>query len=93
MDCDNLTGRMVCSTAGRDMNKYFIVIGIFNEEYVYISDGELRKIEKPKKKKLKHLSVTDTTSEEIRELLLSSKKVSNKQIKKFLQSKCINKEV
>ncbi|MFL0249176.1 RNA-binding protein [Clostridium neuense] len=86
-------GKVVYSKAGRDKENCFIIIGILDEQYVYISDGSLRKVEKPKKKKLKHLSVTKIVSEEIRDNLISGKNVSNVTVKKFLQSVCTNKEV
>jgi ribosomal protein L14E/L6E/L27E len=60
---------------------------------VYISDGELRRIEKPKKKKVKHLNFTGTVAEEIRDIILSKKEVTNSKIKIFLQSADIGKEV
>ncbi|MBU3128552.1 RNA-binding protein [Clostridium tagluense] len=75
------------------MHKKFIVVGILNSEYVYISDGDLRKIEKPKKKKVKHLNFTDTVAEEIKDSILSKKEVTNSKIKIFLQSADIRKEV
>lgn len=93
MDENSLLGKVVNSKAGRDMHKKFIVVGILNNEYVYISDGDLRKIEKPKKKKVKHLNFTDTVAEEVRELILSKKEVNNSKIKIFLQSEDIGKEV
>lgn len=93
MDENSLLGKVVHSKAGRDMHKKFIVVGILNKEYVYISDGDLRKIEKPKKKKVKHLNFTDTAAEEIRDLILSKKEVTNSKIKIFLQSADIGKEV
>jgi ribosomal protein L14E/L6E/L27E len=61
---------------------------IINEEYVYISDGDLRKVEKPKKKKLKHLIITDVVFHDI----LSKNAISNSEIRKFLQSLGSNKE-
>ncbi len=93
MEQNSLLGKVVNSKAGRDMHKNFIVVGIINSEYVYISDGELRKIEKPKKKKVKHLNFTDTVAEEIKEIILSEKQVTNSKIKIFLQSADIGKEV
>ena len=93
MDENSLLGKVVHSKAGRDMHKNFIVVGILNNEYVYISDGDLRKIEKPKKKKVKHLNFTDIVAEEIRDLILSKKEVTNSKIKIFLQSADIGKEV
>ncbi|MBX4263806.1 KOW domain-containing RNA-binding protein [Clostridium estertheticum] len=93
MEKNSLIGKVVHSKAGRDMHKTFIVVGILSNEYVYISDGELRRIEKPKKKKVKHLNFTGTVAEEIRDIILSKKEVTNSKIKIFLQSADIGKEV
>lgn len=93
MNEDIHIGRVVYSKCGRDSKKYFVVIQIINEEYVYIADGSLRTIQKPKKKKIKHLSLSSLVSEEIKDLILSGEKISNSQIKKFLQSVDNNKEV
>jgi ribosomal protein L14E/L6E/L27E len=89
----SLLGKVVNSKAGRDMHRDFIVVGIINSEYVYISDGKLRKIEKPKKKKVKHLDFTGIVAEEIRDIILSEKQVTNSKIKIFLQAADIGKEV
>lgn len=86
-------GMVVCSKAGRDMDRKFIILDIIDNEYVYICDGDLRNVEKPKKKKNKHLIFTDIAADEIRQKLLSGEKVSNSQIRKFLQSLGTNKEV
>ncbi|WP_246599365.1 KOW domain-containing RNA-binding protein [Clostridium lacusfryxellense] len=93
MEKNNLVGKVVNSKAGRDMHRNFIVVGILNEEYVFISDGELRRIEKPKKKKVKHLNFTSTVAEEIRNKILSKNEVTNSKIKIFLQSAENGKEV
>ncbi len=93
MEQNTLLGKVVNSKAGRDMHRNFIVVGIINNEYVYISDGELRKVAKPKKKKVKHLNFTDTVAEEIRDAILSEEEVTNSKIKIFLQSADIGKEV
>jgi ribosomal protein L14E/L6E/L27E len=93
MDENGLIGMIVHSKTGRDKDKYFIIVGIIDSDYVYISDGDLRKIDKPKKKKLKHLALTNILAEEIRELLLKKNEVSNSKIKKFLQVKDIVEEV
>ena len=93
MEKNSLVGKVVHSKAGRDMHRDFIVVGILNDEYVYISDGELRKIEKPKKKKVRHLDFTETVAEEIRDIILSNNLVTNSKIKIFLQSAENGKEV
>ena len=51
-------GRVVISKSGRDKNTWFVVIKVENQ-YVYIVDGKVRKLENPKKKNLKHLQKTN----------------------------------
>ena len=45
---------------------YLIVIDA-NDEYVYLCDGSTRRIENPKKKKIKHIDITDFFSDVIAE--------------------------
>ena len=55
---DRLTmipGRVVLSTQGRDAGRYFIVLSVVDEQFVFMADGLTRKIDHPKKKKVKHL--------------------------------------
>jgi len=57
---NNLLGQLVVSLAGRDKGCICAVVGISEDEgYVFIADGKLRKVELPKKKKLKHLKPID----------------------------------
>lgn len=90
---ENYLGKVVYSKAGRDKDGCFIIIGVIDDKYVYISDGNLRKIEKPKKKKLKHLFITEIVYEDVIDKLKSNDAVSNSAIRKFLKSVCSNKEV
>jgi len=93
LDEKKYIGRVVYSKQGRDSKKDFIVIGVINNDYVYIADGSLRTVEKPKKKKVKHLIFTDRIAEEIRDLVLNGQMISNSKIKRFLQSEDNDKEV
>lgn len=93
MDETTQLGRLVYSRAGRDEGKLFIIIDILDDNYVYVSDGSFRPIEKPKKKKIKHLVFTKEVAEDIKSMLLSGEKVSNAEIKKFLRLHDISKEV
>ena len=47
-------GDLVLSKAGRDTGKIFLVVTV-NNEFAYLVDGRYRKVNNPKKKKLKHL--------------------------------------
>lgn len=52
-------GAIVRSKAGRDKFRYFVLIEVIDESYCLIADGDLRKIEAPKKKKISHLAFTN----------------------------------
>jgi ribosomal protein L14E/L6E/L27E len=49
------TQTVVLSLAGHDKGKLFAVLGNEGENFVFIADGRRRKVQKPKKKKVKHL--------------------------------------
>lgn len=90
---NNCLGKIAYSKAGRDQGKVFVVVSVLDDEYVYVCDGSLRPVEKPKKKKIKHLEFTNIIAEEIESLLMSDEKVTNAIIKRILQSYDNNKEV
>ena len=50
-------GDAVMSIAGRDSGKLFAIVGIIDENYLYIADGKSRKAGSPKKKKTKHIKL------------------------------------
>lgn len=57
---DDLLGHLFVSLAGRDKDIVCTVVGISEDDgYVLIADGRIRKVENPKKKKLKHLKPID----------------------------------
>jgi len=50
-------GQIVFSKRGRDKGNAMIVVAI-DGEYLYLVDGKLRPLERPKKKKAKHIQIT-----------------------------------
>lgn len=52
-------GSIARSIAGHDKNNFFVVTET-NGNYAYICDGKRRPVERQKKKKIKHLSPTNT---------------------------------
>lgn len=83
---DVALGQIVHSKAGRDKGKYFIVVGIINDNYVLVADGDLRKINDPKKKKVKHLVFHDKIAENIKNMILENKRITDSDLKKSLQA-------
>lgn len=82
---DYKVGQVVYSKAGRDAGKKFIIVSIPDESYVYISDGDLRKIEKPKRKNAKHLLITEEIVKPLSEKLLKNMNVNNSEVRRALE--------
>jgi len=52
-------GQIVFSKRGRDKGRAMIISSI-DGEYAYLVDGKLRPLERPKKKKAKHMQITSS---------------------------------
>jgi len=87
---DYSIGRVVYSKVGRDAKRYYIIIKIVDEQFVLIADGVLRKLSKPKKKKLKHLEPKPFLLETIKEKLVKDNKVFDSEIRNALESLGLN---
>ncbi|MBR6514482.1 MAG: KOW domain-containing RNA-binding protein [Clostridia bacterium] len=77
-----MIGRIAVSTQGRDKGRAFIIVDTPEENFVMLCDGELRRLEKPKRKKLKHIKLLAIDPVEIPE---TNKKL-NELIKNISQS-------
>ena len=51
-------GDIVISRAGRDEGKYYAVLAMESPDFVMLTDGDLRKLDRPKRKRIKHLKPT-----------------------------------
>ncbi|WP_199872933.1 KOW domain-containing RNA-binding protein [Inediibacterium massiliense] len=78
-------GQIVKSKAGRDQDRLFIVIDIIDDQYVLVSDGDLRKIDKAKKKKVKHLAKYNIISEEVKNRVKKGEKITNLFLRRELE--------
>lgn len=58
-------GQVVYSKSGHDSGKAFIITEV-GDEYLYLTDGKNRKMDKPKKKKFKHVQVTNYSDAELK---------------------------
>ncbi len=79
-------GQVVTSIAGRDSERAFIVVDIVDDIYVKLADGDLRRIDRPKLKKVKHLNASSSVIEDIADALEKGRKVTNERIKKALEN-------
>ena len=76
---------LVVSKAGRDQGQLFYVIDA-DEQYVYLADGKSRRLEKPKRKKRKHIEQVPRTESRIAEKIRNGEKVLNSELRKELAS-------
>lgn len=77
--------RVVVSAAGRDRGRAFVVLAL-DGEYAHVADGRLRKVEKPKKKKLKHLRAKPEYISTVLEKLSCEKRVLDSEIRNGLDA-------
>ena len=50
------TGMLARSKAGHDFEKVYVIVDA-DQTYVYLTDGDLRPLDRPKKKKKKHVQI------------------------------------
>ena len=57
-----MIGKYATSKAGHDKGKLYI-IAASDDAYVYLVDGEYKKMDAPKKKKIRHIQIINETVE------------------------------
>lgn len=86
VDIKMSVGQIVYSKAGRDSGRIFIIIAVSDEkDYVFLADGKLRRVEKAKKKKVKHIEKTDYIDAVIKDKLCNGLKVNNAEVRKAIK--------
>lgn len=75
------------------MDEIYIIVNNVDEDYVLVANGATKTIEMPKKKKLKHVILTNVINEEIKSSILSQDKNTNLKIKRFIKLNGTVKEV
>ena len=88
MDPENTTislADVVSSTAGRDQGQLFYVIDV-DDQFVTLVNGKNRPVEKPKRKKRKHVEKVLRSETRVAEKLRSGDKVLNGELRRDLAS-------
>lgn len=86
-----MLGMFAVSKAGHDQGQMYVIL---KEEgdLVLLSDGRLKTVSSPKRKKKKHIQIVKTgLNEALMEKIINQQPVSNEEIKYAI--KCRNKEV
>lgn len=74
---------VVIAERGRDAGRRFFVVG-FDGELLLIADGKTRRLESPKRKKLKHLNPTGEDAGRVQAKLKNGERVTNGEIRRAL---------
>lgn len=85
MSEENLVGRLVYSKAGRDQGRPLIVTRVIDDRLVVVVDGDLRTLENPKVKNLKHLQITNRVASGIVEKIARGDPLSNAEVRKAIK--------
>jgi large subunit ribosomal protein L14e len=70
-------GQIVKVLRGRDAEKYAVVVGIVDQRFLLIADGDKRKFDQPKRKNTLHLQLQPEISREVAESLKETGRVTN----------------
>ena len=74
---------IIISLAGRDKGRLFYVVDV-QESYCLLADGKGRKLENPKRKKLKHVRRVSRTESRVAEKIAKGDKVLNSELRRDL---------
>lgn len=76
-----MVGKFAISRAGHDKEQVYVIVAK-EGDFVYLCDGKYRSVQKPKKKRIKHIQIIEhTVDEELLRKLRNAEMVMNEQIK------------
>lgn len=79
-------GSVVVSIQGRDLGRIYMVSNIIDKDFCMVVDGNIRKFNNPKKKRIKHLKDTTKTCDTIANKLKNQKKVFDAEVYSALKN-------
>ena len=80
----NEIGMLAESKSGHDRGQIYVIIKE-DEEYVYLSDGKLKPLDKLKKKNRKHIQIIRKPQQEILEKLQKGVNLKNEEVKRAIK--------
>lgn len=79
-------GMLAKSIAGHDQNQIYVIMQE-DREFVFLCDGRLKTIDKPKKKRKKHIQLIKIISEELAVKIAEGSVIKNEEIRKAIGGK------
>jgi len=78
-----MIGEIVLCTRGRESGRVFYVMQA-EENFLYLADGKCRKLEHPKRKKMKHTVAFGRFAHEVTERLEENRPLCNRDLRRAL---------
>ncbi|QYR23903.1 KOW domain-containing RNA-binding protein [Paenibacillus sp. sptzw28] len=78
-------GRIVQILRGKEEGSYAVIIGIVDERFVLIADGDKRRFDQPKKKNVLHLLMQPVVSHEVTDSMRETGRVTNAKLRFAIQ--------
>ena len=83
-------GQIVRIVRGRDAGNYAVIVKIEDEKFVHIADGDKRTFNHPKKKNINHIEFLECVSQDVRDLIVQTGRVTSVKLRyalaKFLEN-------
>lgn len=79
-----MTGKLAVSKSGHDKGHVFVIIEE-DDRCVFLADGDLKPVEKPKKKNRKHVQVIKNLPKAVDDILNKNVPVKNLEIKRAIK--------
>ena len=84
MNDELMPGDIVKSRMGRDNKVAYVILNI-EGDFAYCANGTTRKVDNPKKKRLKHLRKISERTEYMTEKITKDEKITNVELRRELQ--------
>ena len=81
---EELAGYFASSLAGHDKCTVYVIIKA-DSEYVYLTDGKIKLLDNPKKKKLKHVQVIKKKDSNIESKQKNNITITNEDVKRAIK--------
>jgi hypothetical protein len=77
-------GQLAVSKSGRDRGEPYLVLEIVDEAFVYLVNGDKRRIENPKRKNIKHLRFYPAVAEHLAQQWEAGQQVGNVEVRRVI---------
>ena len=91
-DLAPLPGQIARILKGRDAGNYCVIVRVVDNRFVEVADGDKRKFDRAKKKNLNHLELQQYVSQEVKNSIDETGKVTNGKLR-FAIAKYMDEEL